>query len=104
MRDRPHPFPTTQEGQLALVLWIAWDPVGGAPDEYVSYADQVLELLQAASKAERIASHLSKLRTDQMGMPPDTEADLRAAWAVQDWYQWFVEREDPPHLDRRESK
>jgi hypothetical protein len=46
--DRPCPFASTAEGQLALVLWLAWNRVGGPPDAYTGYlTQQVLERLRS---------------------------------------------------------
>lgn len=96
---RPHPFPGTAEGQLALVLWTSWDPVGGAPDEYRLYSPRLLELLRSGVTDREFAAALGELRTERMGMEPSPDADRLAAWAAQGWYQWFVEEDMPPDLD-----
>ena len=98
--NRPHAFPTTAEGQLALVLWISWDPVGGTPDEYVSYSSALLGLLASGAADREIAAALGRLRAETMGASASPDDDLRAAWSVQDWYQWFVESDEPPVIDR----
>jgi hypothetical protein len=74
--------------------------VGGSPDEYATYCAQLLALLASGASDHDVAAALGELRTGRMGMPPDGEADLHAACRAQDWYQWFMEGDEPPQIDR----
>jgi hypothetical protein len=82
------------------VLWISWDPISGAPDEYVRYSSDLLRLLSSGATDREVAAALGQLRIEQLGASPSSEADLRVARSTQDWYQWFIEGSDPPELDR----
>ena len=95
-REVPHPFPTTAEGQLSLVLWLVWDAAGGQPDEYRSYAPQILGLLRAGAAHGEIAAALSRLRIDVIGGEPELYLDRRAAWSIQDWYDRFLDYDEAP--------
>jgi DNA-binding transcriptional LysR family regulator len=91
----PHPFPTSAEAQLALVLWLVWGPAPSPPDGYVLYAEPLLELLRAGVADRDLADALGQLRAEQLEMPPDIEADLRAARSVWEWYFWFLGEDRP---------
>ena len=95
----PYVFPPTAEGQLAMVLWLAWDPVGGGPDEYTSEVPGVLELLRGRPTGDQLAEELTRLRTQHMGMPPRPEIDRHAAWRILDWYAWFVDIDEASGAD-----
>jgi len=85
------------EGELRLILWAAWDPIGHVPrDEYDWYVPRLWDLLrqhaaalsssddyekwpEAEQKAwvervrvseEEIAAQLSEWRTERIGLPP----------------------------------
>jgi hypothetical protein len=94
--DVPHPMPASAEGQLAAVLWLAWDPVGGGTDEYTAYVPDLLNSLQAGIDLDGLASELSRLRSEQMEMPPRPEIDRHAASRILDWHYHFVEDPDRP--------
>jgi hypothetical protein len=105
------------EEHLTLLLWAIWNPIGPVPlDEYESYAPPVARILAEseaedrrffregdddfseaiqrqrnalyARAVERLASHLSEIRTLQIGMPADLDADRRVAETLLDWYGW----------------
>jgi hypothetical protein len=106
---------TQGDDRLSLLLWAIWNPIGLVPlDEYEDYTGQVVEVLNAAHQAdlqlwaggelddsvqrqrntlhaasvEELATLLGNIRQVQMGMPPDHEADRRAAETLLDWYGW----------------
>lgn len=89
------PSPRTAETQLAVVLCVAWNPLGWAPHECVHHAPQVLDVLEKKPTVESVADLLRTLRTEEMGLPPDDPADLRAARIVEDWHRWFVGERSP---------
>jgi hypothetical protein len=74
--------------EVNLLLWAAWDPIGlGVPtDEYDSYAPQVLGLLESGAPIEALTAKLSVLRTEQVGLSADPDADRNAAQKLIDWY------------------
>lgn len=98
---RPHPFPETSEGQLALVIWLVWSPFPGKPREFRPYASALLELLDTDGRTRAdVAAALRGLREGPLGIRLDDEADLRAASSLLDWHEWFVEGDKPPDVDR----
>ncbi len=102
--------------RLSLLLWAVWNPIGPVPlDEYENYTGQVVSVLRnahdrdqelfalgdeltdavqrqrnagRASATEELGALLAKLREEQMGMPPNADADRRAAATILDWYEW----------------
>jgi hypothetical protein len=107
------------EAELRLILWAAWDPIGGVPrDEYDWYVPRLWALLRehgaalhapehfdrltraeqdewahrAKAVAERIARQLGEWRTDRIGLPPRPEDDRIVAAKISDWLS-------PPGLD-----
>jgi hypothetical protein len=62
-----------------------WDPIGVLPgecapaDEYDAYAPQIVSLIQRGGSMDQLLAHLSHLRTETMGMPPNSELDKEAA-------------------------
>ncbi len=62
-----------------------WDPIGVAPgaggpnDEYDSYAPHIVSLVLGGVSKLELAAHLSHLRTDVIGMPPNEASDHHAA-------------------------
>jgi hypothetical protein len=102
--------------RLTLLLWAVWNPIGAVPlDEYENYTGRVVTVLHKAREAdqellgsgddlddtvqlertahaqrstEELASLLSTLREDAIGMSPNRHADRRAAETLLDWYEW----------------
>jgi hypothetical protein len=59
--------------QIRRVLLVDWDPIGikgvaAAVDEYDQYVEPVARLLAGESPAARIASYLTEIETDMMGL------------------------------------
>jgi len=106
------------EAELRLILWAAWDPIGGVPrDEYDWYVPRLWGLLRELaavlrsgtqyeewSEAERdgyldrvktsqdrIVAQLSEWRTERIGLPPNRQEDSAVASKLSDWL-------DPPGL------
>jgi hypothetical protein len=80
----------TQRGEeeLRLILWAAWDPIGGVPrDEYETYAPRIAALLRGGASADEVAAVLGEIRTRTMSLPPDPEADRAVAIKIRDWYE-----------------
>jgi hypothetical protein len=76
------------EEELRLILWAAWDPIGGVPrDEYENYAPQIGSLLRAGGSPEDVFALLRKIRTETMSLPPDEERDREVAEKLRDWYE-----------------
>lgn len=102
------------EGELRLILWAAWDPIGMVPrSEYDWYVPKLWGLLRehavlvgSVSAAEyeelseveqdehtdrvvaserRIAAQLSEWRTEHMGLDADAVADGMVARKLHDW-------------------
>ena len=57
------------------------------PDEYDSYIPHFLALLRSGHSADRIASHLEFLRTQQMGLQPQSSRDLKFARKIEGWWR-----------------
>ena len=102
-QGRPHSFPSSAEGQLAAVLWIAWDPIGGGTDEYVGYVPALLEMLRAEPSQYEVAAELERIRTSEMEVSADPRADSHAAWRILDWHFHFIESPDPPQFEPRDG-
>src|SRR5215471_21281653 len=69
---------------LALLLWAAWDPIGGPPpDGHYEYAAPVWQLLARDASTEELAAGLAHFRTEHMGLQPDPKVDERAALTLQ---------------------
>jgi hypothetical protein len=85
--------------RLSLLLWAAWNPIGPVPlDEYSNYTGQVASVLRRGYDAEKdarpdeeLVTLLESLRTQHMGMPPNADADRRAARTLGEWYMWEME-------------
>ena len=111
----------TGQGELRLILWAAWDPIGGVPrDEYDWYVPRLWPLIQEhatvlfelvrlherrapdteleaqgerAEKSEaRIAAQLTEWRTERIGNGPDPVTDRAVAAKITDWLS-------PPDID-----
>ncbi len=72
-----------------------WDPIGviagsiedGCPvDEYDSYAPSVVGLLSRGCTVDALASHLEKIRTEQIGLPAYQESDTAIAFELVSWW------------------
>lgn len=75
------------EEELRLILWAAWDPIGGVPrDEYHRYVPQVASLLRRGASSREIAEYLGKTRTETIGVEADPIRDLEVAYKIDDWY------------------
>jgi hypothetical protein len=58
----------------------AWDPIAGSPaGEYDAYATHITSLVQSGCSVQHLRDHLARLRTEEMGLPANPAADLRAA-------------------------
>lgn len=107
------------EAELRLILWAAWDPIGGVPrDEYDWYVPRLGALLRehasllrepagydqltraeqdewadrANDVAKTVALQLGEWRTERIGLPARPEDDRRLARKLSDWLR-------PPGLD-----
>lgn len=74
------------------VLHYVWDPIGiatapEARDEYYSYLPQIFSLLKAKASAERIATHLTEIATNSMGLSENRAHDLAVAELLLHWQQ-----------------
>jgi hypothetical protein len=107
------------DDRLSLLLWAVWNPIGPVPlDEYESYTAQVVRVLKEARQADlellpigrepddsaqrrrnklyaasvaELATLLGVLRQEQMGMPPNADADRRTAETLLAWYGWEMD-------------
>lgn len=59
-----------------------------------SYAPRVLALLEAGSREGVVAESLSRIRTEQMGVPGRPGADRDAADKLCDWYEEVTRQRD----------
>ena len=102
----------TGEAELGMILWAAWDPIGGVPrDEYDWYVPRLWTLLrehgsvlrevgegEEVSEADlarwservhaseaKVAAQLSEWRTDRIGLPADPQSDRIVAEKLSDW-------------------
>lgn len=71
---------------VARVLAATWDPIGiagASPDhgmsEYHGYSQKIATLLSDGADQQRLARHLSMLRTQSMGLRPNDPADQAVA-------------------------
>ncbi|RZJ89351.1 MAG: hypothetical protein EOO20_11225 [Chryseobacterium sp.] len=69
--------------QIDDVLWYDWDPIGindiAPRDEYQSYTPQIFGLVKSNTDRMLIASTLSKIETDNMGLGKNIEKCLEIA-------------------------
>ena len=87
------------EDRLSLLLWAVWNPIGPVPlDEYANYTGQVVSVLRQAYDADpqslsdvELAALLERIRRERMEMPPNVDADRRAARTLAEWYMWEME-------------
>jgi hypothetical protein len=72
-----------------------WDPIGFGPgvgvpaDEYDGYGPHIVTIALAGASAHDVALHLSKLRTQSIGLSEDLASDeafaLQVIQALQPW-------------------
>ena len=79
------------------VLHYLWDPIGVAAepmarDEYYSYLPQVFKLLKTDVGAEQIATYLSNVATERMGLAANREHALHVANALLAWKETILEK------------
>jgi len=72
------------------VLHYVWDPicVSGVPQargEYYSYLPQVFGLLRDGGDEQTIASYLSEVTSERMGLTSNLERDLEVARVLLEW-------------------
>ena len=73
--------------ELQLVLWAAWDPIGGTPPgEYDSYALRIVSLLGSRASTSAVAE-LGRIRRDELALEPAPEADAAAAGKIVAWFE-----------------
>jgi len=79
------------------VLHYVWDPIGvsGIPearDEYQSYLPQVFKLVRERQSEDAIASYLSTIATERMGLSERKEHDLEVAQLLLNWQSVIHEK------------
>jgi hypothetical protein len=75
------------ERELRLLLWAAWDPIGGVPlDEYDAAAARIAALLGSRAAAAALAAELGRIREYELGLDPAPEHDERAAAKIGAWF------------------
>jgi hypothetical protein len=73
--------------ELRLLLWAAWDPIGGTPlGEYDSYALRIASLLGSRASTSAVAAELGRIRRDELGLEP-APADDAAAENIAAWFE-----------------
>jgi hypothetical protein len=74
--------------ELRLLLWAAWDPIGGAPvAEYDGHALRVASLLGSRASTAAIAGELGRIRRDELGLEPAPANDAAAAGKIAAWFE-----------------
>jgi hypothetical protein len=73
------------------LLMSEWDPIGvqGVPeavDEYDAYVGVVGRMLREGATADAIATYLSSVCSDRMGLGPVEERDAQVAVHLREWY------------------
>ena len=73
------------------MLMSEWDPIGvqGVPeavDEYDAYVGVVGRMLREGATADAIATYLSSVCSDRMGLGPVEERDAQVAVHLREWY------------------
>ena len=76
------------------VLFYVWDPIGvsNEPCARAEYSSYTMIMLKYVLKEDldQIASELSKIETDSMGLTPDKDRNLKVAQRLLD-YKYAVE-------------
>jgi hypothetical protein len=74
--------------ELRLLLWAAWDPIGGTPPgEYDSHALRIVSLLGSRASTPAIAAELGRMRRDELALDPAPAADAAAAEKIASWFE-----------------
>jgi len=81
--------------ELQLVLWAAWDPIGGTPPgEYDRYAFRIASLLGSRATCAAVADELGRIRRDVLDEEPNRERDREAAQKISDWFEHSIRTRD----------
>jgi hypothetical protein len=74
--------------ELQLVLWAAWDPIGGTPPgEYDTYVLRIVSLLGSRASTSAVAAELGRIRRDELALEPAPAADAAAAGKIVAWFE-----------------
>lgn len=78
------------------ILHYIWDPIGvagvaQARDEYHSYLPQVFKLVLANKSKEEIASHLTRIESEQMGLSSNNAGALKVAEILLDTKEAIID-------------
>lgn len=76
------------------VMHYIWDPIGvsGTPevrDEYSSYADRVWRDILEGKTVSEIATYLTSVTTERMGLEARKEHDYEVATILLDWARFL---------------
>jgi len=75
------------DAELRQVLRREWPPLHDASEQAcVRPAERVATLLGSNAPVRALASELGRIRADELGAPPDPEADGLSAEAVRSWF------------------
>lgn len=79
---------------IRQALLAHWDPIGVhdfriGDDEYDSYIPSIISMLEMGVDNEGIARYLSRLRTESIGLSPNTESDAYAACLLTEAYEGY---------------
>lgn len=90
MRQKPSGSDKALYRAVDEVLHYVWDPIGvsdvpQARDEYHGYLPQVFGMLQSGADEHAIASYLSNVSTERMGLKGNIEHDRKVARALINW-------------------
>jgi hypothetical protein len=74
--------------ELQLLLWAAWDPIGGAqPGEYDHHALRIASLLGSRASQAAIADELGRIRRDELARSEAPARDAAAAAKIAAWFE-----------------
>jgi hypothetical protein len=74
--------------ELRLLLWAAWDPIGGTPPgQYDSYALRIASLLGRRASTSAVAAELGRIRRDELGLEAAPAADAATAEKIAAWFE-----------------
>jgi len=74
--------------ELRLLLWAAWDPIGGTPPgQYDSYALRIASLLGRRASTSAVAAALGRIRRDELGLEAAPAADAATAEKIAAWFE-----------------
>jgi len=75
------------DAELRQVLRREWPPLHDASEHACARpAERVATLLGSNAPVRALASELGRIRADELGAPPDPEADQLSAEAVRSWF------------------